>query len=74
MFLSHTGTIELLPALPVNWPEGKVSGLRARGNLTVDIEWKDGKVTTCRIVSPVPRQVRVSVNGITRSLETSAGP
>ena len=39
------------------------TGLRARGNFTVDIEWKDGKVTKYRIASPEPRDVQVRVNG-----------
>jgi alpha-L-fucosidase 2 len=53
----------LLPALPEAWPNGKVTGLKARGNFTVDIEWKDGKVTNYRIASPEPREVKVRVNG-----------
>jgi alpha-L-fucosidase 2 len=60
---SHTGEIQLLPALPEAWPEGKVTGLMARGNFTVDIEWKDGKVVNYRITSPEPREVKVRVNG-----------
>ena len=60
---SHNDEIHLLPALPKAWPEGKVTGLRARGNFTVDIEWKNGKVTSYRIASPEPREVKVHVNG-----------
>ena len=42
---SHTGHVTLLPALPSAWPEGRVTGLRARGDLTVDIAWQEGALT-----------------------------
>jgi alpha-L-fucosidase 2 len=39
---SQYGVIEVLPALPTAWPDGSVRGLRARGDVTVDIEWTGG--------------------------------
>jgi alpha-L-fucosidase 2 len=60
---SHAGEIELLPALPKAWAAGRVTGLRARGGFTVDIEWKDNRVAHFRITSAGSRSVKVRVNG-----------
>ncbi len=68
---SHEGYIDLLPALPDVWKSyGRVSGLKARGNYTVDIEWKDGKVTHYRVCSPESRIVKVKVNGKMREIKS----
>lgn len=40
---SHNGRIRILPALPADWKSGKVTGLRARGGITVDIMWDETK-------------------------------
>lgn len=48
---SHQGEIHVLPALPLEWPEGAVKGLIARGNFKVDIEWKYGQLIKCTIKS-----------------------
>jgi alpha-L-fucosidase 2 len=57
---SHEGEINLLPALPKEWPNGAVTGLRARGSFEVDIDWKDGKLNgaTIRSVNGTAGQIR----------------
>ncbi|MBQ2380435.1 MAG: glycoside hydrolase family 95 protein [Akkermansia sp.] len=62
---SHAGAIELLPAIPAVWEEGSVKGIRARGNITVDMAWKNGKVTSFALTTttPNPAPVTVLVNG-----------
>ena len=52
---SHAGEVALLPALPKAWPDGRVTGLRARGGLEVDIMWRGGR--------PVSAVLRPSVDG-----------
>jgi alpha-L-fucosidase 2 len=41
--------IEFLPALPHQWTEGSIRGLRVRGGASVDMRWKDSKVTSIEL-------------------------
>lgn len=68
---SHDGYIELLPSIPETWKSsGSIKGLKARGNFTVNLSWKDGKVDTYRISSAKPAMVKVKVNGIVKELKS----
>ncbi len=46
---SHAGEIHLLPALPKQWENGYVKGIKARGGYEVDIFWQDGELTKALI-------------------------
>ncbi|KAF2413955.1 alpha-L-fucosidase [Microbacterium sp. B35-04] len=36
--------LRLLPALPPEWPDGAVRGIRSRGDVSVDVEWAGGRL------------------------------
>lgn len=68
---SHEGFIALLPAIPDQWKaSGEVKGLKARGNFTVDMKWKNGKVVKYTIFSPEPQPVKVKVNGVIKEVRS----
>ncbi len=48
---SQSGEISLLPAIPDDWAEGKISGLKARGNFEIAMNWKNKQITTASILS-----------------------
>ena len=48
---SHAGYIHLLPALPDNWQSGSIKGVRARGGFTIDMEWKESRLTRLSVTS-----------------------
>ena len=41
--------IELLPALPAQWDDGSLVGLRIRGGLTANLSWKAGKIQSLEL-------------------------
>jgi alpha-L-fucosidase 2 len=66
---SHAGEIALLPALPSAWPNGYVTGLRARGAMGVDIRWRGGNAMEAKLRPEIdgeyvirpPRAQRISM-------------
>lgn len=67
-------TLELLPALPENWKgEGSVSGIRARGGITVDMAWEGGKVTALTLTALRDCRISLKMNGADRSVKLKKG-
>ena len=65
--------LELLPALPANWKDGSVSGIRARGGITVDMEWYNSRVTALTLTAQRSCKVNVMMNGYQREVKLKKG-
>ena len=60
---SHDGFVHLLPALPDEWSEGEVSGLRTIGGFVIErLAWKDGRLVEARIRSTIGGNLRLRLN------------
>jgi alpha-L-fucosidase 2 len=70
---SHTGEIVLLPALPGAWPEGRVSGLRARGGFEVDLAWQGGELLSATVRSKHGGEARLRYRGRTLVAQLAPG-
>ena len=65
--------IELLPALPDNWKDGSVSGIRARGGITVDMKWENSRVTTLTLTAQKACKVTLFINGQQKVVKLKKG-
>ncbi|MDR3339227.1 MAG: glycoside hydrolase family 95 protein [Candidatus Symbiothrix sp.] len=63
---SHTGTLQILPALPSAWKSGNIQGLRAIGNFEVDMAWSENK-TTIRLQSHSGKDCTIAYPNIAKA-------
>lgn len=70
---SQTGVIHLLPALPSNWKNGAIQGIKARGGFEVDMAWKEGRLMKVRIKSLKGQPMTVQYGEHTIKMPTKTG-
>jgi alpha-L-fucosidase 2 len=56
---SHEGVIDLLPALPDEWNEGRFAGVCARGGFELDMKWQHKSITEVNILSKAGNICRI---------------
>lgn len=66
-------SIILLPALPEQWKDGSVTGLRTRNGAIVDVDWTDGMVSSLRITPIIDTDITVNVNNETIPVNLKTG-
>jgi alpha-L-fucosidase 2 len=57
---SHEGVIDLLPALPDEWSEGRFDGVCVRGGFELDLKWKNKTITDMEILSKAGNICRIA--------------
>ena len=56
---SHDGAVHVLPALPDQWQNGLMHGLKARGGFIVDMDWQNGQLKKLVITSTLGGNCRI---------------
>lgn len=73
LLYSHGDLIELLPALPRAWPQGRVTGLRARGHCGVDLAWHNGRMTRVTLHPELDGQKTIKIGRRRATASLKAG-
>lgn len=68
---SHDAAVHLLPALPSVWKEGAVSGLRARGDVTVSMRWSKNKLSEAILESGRSGPIRLRTEALQRDFSVT---
>ncbi len=70
---SQNGVIRLLPAIPADWQEGCLKGMKARGGYTVDLAWKESHLTEGFITASQSGPCRLQADGLLAVTDAADG-
>lgn len=70
---SQNGTIHLLPALPDVWQEGSISGIKARGNVAIQIDWKNGELAQFTVTPKFSRWYQLQYKSTIKKVYLQGG-
>ncbi len=70
---SHTGEIHLLPALPQSWQSGKLTGVRLRGNIGMDIYWSGGELERAILTAATDKDITIRYADKSMAVSLKAG-
>jgi alpha-L-fucosidase 2 len=70
---SRPGEVRLLPALPKALSTGRVSGMRLRGGMELEMEWSDGEVVKAKLMSSAQQTVSLWSGGHRSEVSLSPG-
>jgi alpha-L-fucosidase 2 len=61
---SHEGIIDLLPALPDEWSDGRFNGVCARGGFDLNFAWKGKTLTEVEVLSKTGNICRIKAGNL----------
>jgi alpha-L-fucosidase 2 len=67
------GIVRLLPALPPLWKTGSITGLKARGGVTVDLFWKNNKLEKAIFKTAHDSKFKLIYNDISEQIDIKKG-
>jgi hypothetical protein len=70
---SSVDAVELLPACPKQWPQGRIEGVRTRCGVTVNFEWKNHKPVKAELEAQRKTKLKVLFNDKEWPLELEPG-
>ena len=70
---SSAADITLLPALPHQWSEGEVKGVRTRCGVTLNLTWEDGKPVSALLKAQRNTHFQLRFNDRTWEMNLTAG-